>query len=162
MSNPYEEDEYETNAMRVLREKAEADSALIREELTNMRQERQKAEATKVAKDLGVDPSALALAPADADPVKWLQDNAKLFAKATPVGEADPVTQNGEDSPDAPVSTIPEAEAEAHAAIAESAREAQPPVGLNSLTSAIASADSPEAVAALLAKELGNARVNLG
>ncbi len=157
MSNPYEEDEYESNAMRVLREKAEADSALIREmrdELATMRVERQKVEAAKVAKDLGVDPGVLGLVPDGTDPTEWLKANAALFAKA---GE----TANPEvtDEPEAPVSTIPDDEAAAHEAITSSAREAQPPVGLNSLTSAIAAADSPEAIAALLAKELGHTRV---
>lgn len=165
MSNQYDEDEYETNAMRVLREKAEADSALIREmrdELSTMRQDRQKDAATKVARDLGVDPGVLSLAPADADPAKWLKDNAALFAKAAPVGGEGQPVQEAEVESDAPVSTIPDDEAAAHEAIASSAREAQAPVGLNSLTSAIAAADSPEAVAALLAKELGHTRVNLG
>jgi len=159
MSNLYEEDEYESNAMRVLREKAEADSALIREmrdELATMRQERQRSEAAKVAADLGVDPGVLSLAPEGSDPTEWLKANANLFAKTKVDASVDDSQEAEDDTSDAPVSTIPDDEAAAHEAIASSAREAQPPVGLNSLTSAIAAADSPEAVSALLAKELGN------
>ena len=154
MSNGYDwQDEdavQETNAMRVLREKAEADSALIREmrdELREMREERLRTKAVEKVTAKGLDPKVLDLIPEGTDPQKFLDDYADLFkskAEATA-----PVEDQVDDLPDG----VPADEAAAHAAVASAARSATPASGADSQAAKIQSFDNAEDLLAYLATQ---------
>ena len=158
MSDNFYEDE--SNAMRVLREKAEADSKTIRE-MAERLQKMEEKETTRAREHAilkaGLDPKVSALIPKDADPAAWLKENGDLFARKQ-VESTEESLETGDEppAPDAHSSV----EAQAIAAIAAAAKEAPPsPPGLQNLEAQIKAADSPEAIQALLAKELGNLNV---
>lgn len=153
MSNGYDwqEDNQETNAMRVLREKAEADSALIREmrdELRAMRDERQRDALSQKVVAKGLDPKVMDLIPEGTDPQKFLDDYADLFKTKVeaPAGETE---VEGEVLPDG----VPADEAAAHAAVAAAARSATPASGADSQAAKIASFDNADDLLAYLATQ---------
>lgn len=151
--NIWEDDEqYESNAMRVLREKAENDSKLIREmseELKALRRERQAESLSKAAKEKGLDPSVVKLAEKagyalDEQGLEgFLKDFGALVAKPAPAAQEDET-----DVPDEDV--VPSDEQAVLSGIASSASGAQPKAGLDALEAQIKSADSQESLLKLL------------
>lgn len=128
----------ESNAMRVLREKAEADSKVIREMAERLRkmeeaEQRRNLESTLNAK--GLDPKVAELIPADANPEEWLTTYGNLFGAASTASQEEaPVTDDG----------VPADEAAALAAMGTVASGAQPKAGLNSVEAQILAATNEE------------------
>ena len=123
----------ETNAMRVLREKAEADSKVIRE-MAERLAKMEKAENDRVAlakvQAKGLDPKVLDLVPEGKDVDAFLADYGTLLATKAAETSDDSGDEGGEGEGG---STIPADEAAARAAVAGSAAGAQPKAGLDSV-----------------------------
>lgn len=123
----------ETPAIRVLREKAEADSKVIREmadRLAKMeaKENRQALEDSLKAK--GLDPKVADLIPEGSDPEKFLADYGSLLARQAAETNGETVDEAGdEDAGD----SVPPDEAAARAAVANAASNAQPKGGLDSV-----------------------------
>ena len=163
MSEWYEDDNdnsgtSESNAMRVLREKAEADSKLIREmseELKEYRRERELDKLTGVAKSKGLDPSVVALATkAGYDPNEqgldgFLKDFGGLIAK--PAGEPE---AEGEQLPGADDS-VPAEEAAALEAMAAASQSAVPAKGIAALEAQMSSINDPDEFIKFLQSQRG-------
>jgi hypothetical protein len=139
----------ESNAMRVLREKAEADSKVIREmaeELKGLRAERDQEKVRSVVTSKGLDPKVASLAaaagvePNEQAVEAWLADFGDVFAKA---GQ-EPTGETGDEQP--PVDEVPADEQAALAAFAAAAQGSEPAKGLAAVETQIKAADSPEAV----------------
>jgi hypothetical protein len=145
----------ESNAMRVLREKAEADSKVIREmaeELKSIRRERDQEKVARVVQSKGLDPKVAALAaaagvePSEQAVEAWLGEYGNVFAVKS--GQ-EPTGDGGDEQP--PASDVPTAEQAALAAFAAAAQDAtEPAKGLGVLSDKIKSASSPEEVLAAL------------
>lgn len=137
----------ETSAMRVLREKAKADSDLIREmreELAAMRAERERAALEQSLKAKGLDPKVADLIPKGTDPEKFLADYGTLLARNAEAAEA-PVEDGGADD------TVTPEEAAAQAAIAgAAASKGTPPLGVAATEAKIRDFDNPEDLLAFL------------
>jgi hypothetical protein len=139
----------ETNAMRVLREKAEADSKVIREmaeRLAKMeaRENESKVDGLIVAK--GLDPKVKDLIPKDTDPEKFLADYGALFA--TKQAEAEAEAEGSEDEGE-----VPADEVAARAAVANAASGAAPKAGLDATEAKIKDFDNAEDLLAFLATQ---------
>lgn len=122
----------ETNAMRVLREKAEADGKVIREMADKIAKMEARDSATRLdglLKAKNLDPKVKDLIPKDADPEKFLADYGALLVTASTEGSEESGGETdeaeGEGSAD---------EAAARAAIAGAASGAQPKAGLDVVT----------------------------
>lgn len=142
----------ETNAMRVLREKAEADSKVIREmaeRLAKMEAKEQRSALEDSLKAKGLDPKVADLIPAGTDPEKFLADYGTLLARKAEA--TDEVVEDGED--DAEGSAIPADEAAARAAVAKAASGAQPKAGLDATEAKIKDFDNAEDLLAFLATQ---------
>ena len=146
-------DEIETNPMRVLREKAEADSKVIREmadELKEYRRERELDKLAGVAKSKGLDPSVVALATKagfDANEQGldgFLKEFGGLITKPAGEPEAEGEQPPGEEN------SVPADEQAALDAMAAASQGSTPAKGLDAVSAQIGQADSPEAVMAAL------------
>lgn len=155
MSDMFTEyDGQESNAMRVLREKAEADSRALnemRETVSQLSKELSTTRVEKVVTSKGYDPGVAALAVAGGASTPeaveaWLNDNGKFLAKT--VSQEPTEEPEGEKTPE---SVVPEDERAALAAIAAASQGATPSAGLTPVQSQVTQADSPEAVMAALA-----------
>jgi hypothetical protein len=138
----------ETNAMRVLREKAEADSKVIREmaeRLAKMEKAENDRAALEKVKAKGLDPKVLDLVPEGKDLDAFLADYGALLATSsgstTEVEDAEDVEDEGE---------LPADEAATRAAIAGAASGAQPKVGLDAVEAKIESFDNADDLIAFL------------
>ena len=152
----------ESNAMRALREKAEADSKKITEltdAVSKLTEKLNSNEVTKVVSTKGLDPrvAELAKSAVGTDPQAveaWLEKNGDLFAKA-----GTPATPGQEPTPESegeqpPASEVPADEQVALAAFAAAAQGSEPAKGMEALQSKISSVNSPEELAALLGQGL--------
>lgn len=162
MSETYWDEENETrgesSVIKVLREKAEADSKVIREmadELKEIRKERQLDKLSKVVESRELDPSVLGLAEkagyelTEAGLDSFIKDFGNVVAKKAKVDEA---PAGGEEQTPADVvkTVLAAEEQEELTAMSAASQGAQPASGLAATEAAINSADSPEAVMALL------------
>lgn len=151
MSEWYEDDNDnngagESNAMRVLREKAEADSKLIREmseELKEYRRERELDKLTNVAKSKGLDPSVVALATkAGYDPNEqgldgFLKDFGGLITKpAEPEAEGE--------QPPGEETTLSAEEQAALGTMAAASQSAVPAKGIAALEAQMSAIQDPD------------------
>jgi hypothetical protein len=139
----------ETNAMRVLREKAEADSKVIREmaeRLAKMEARENESKVDSLITAKGLDPKVKDLIPKDSDPEKFLADYGALFAVKQAEAEAE--AEGSEDE-----GVIPADEAAARAAVAGAASGAAPKAGLDSVEAKLQSFDNPEDLLAFLATQ---------
>lgn len=140
----------ETNAMRVLREKAEADSKTIREMAERLAKMEERENATRLDALIvaqGLDPKVKDLIPKDADPEKFLADYGTLLVrKSTEV--TDEATDEGEEGDGG--SAIPADEAAARAAVSKAASGAQPKAGLDVVEDKIKSFENAEDLLAYL------------
>lgn len=161
MSETYWDEENETrgesSVIKVLREKAEADSKVIREmaeELKEIRKERQLDKLSKVVASRELDPSVVSLAEkagyelSENGLESFLKDFGTVVSKPAPK----PDEQSGEEQTAAGlVQTVVAAEEQASLeAMSAASHGVQPAVGLAASASAINAADSPEAVMAVL------------
>lgn len=147
MSNMYEESEYETNAMRALREKAEADSKTIREmaeRLQKMEEKQSRADLVSTITEKGLDAKVVDLIPKDVDPGEWLKNYEGLFAKAT-AGNSEPLAEEQE-VPDG----VPADEAALMATAASAASGGKATTGLKAVEDKIQSFDNQEDLLAYL------------
>lgn len=154
MSNGYDwqddnEGLEETNAMRVLREKAEADSKTIREmaeRLAKMEERENQSRLDALIVAQGLDPKVKDLIPKDSDPEKFLADYGSLLVRKseTPPGEG------GEEDDGSAGDGVPADEAAAQAAISGAASGAQPKAGLDATEAKIQSFDNAEDLLAFL------------
>jgi hypothetical protein len=122
----------ETNAMRVLREKAEADSKVIREmadRLAKMEAKEARSSLEDSLKAKGLDPKVADLIPKDTDPEKFLADYGALLVRASTEGSE----ESGGEAEGEPEGEVSADEAAARAAIANAASGAQPKAGLDSV-----------------------------
>lgn len=122
---------HETPAMRVLREKAEADSKTIREMAERLAKMEERENATRLdglIKAQGLDPKVKDLIPKDADPEKFLADYGSLLVR-----QAED-SANAEDEGDGSEGDgVPDDEAEARAAVAGAASGGQPKAGMDAV-----------------------------
>lgn len=144
----------ESNAMKVLREKAEADSKLIREmseQLNAMKRESEATKLTSVVTSKGLDPKvaeivkAAGVEPTEQAVEAWLKDFGDVFVKAPgqePTGDA------GAEQP--PASAVPDGEQEALAAMAAAAQGAVPAKGLEGIEAQINAATDIESLLKVL------------
>lgn len=133
----------ETNAMKILREKAEKDSALIREMSERLRkmeekEQRSHLESTLTAK--GLSPKVADLIPKDANPEEWLATYGDVFSSGE-VTPADESSTEGE---------LDEEEAAALAALGAAGAGVTPKAGLSATEALIASAEDEEALMKIL------------
>lgn len=125
----------ESNPMRVLREKADADSKVIREMAERLRKMEEKEQRRELADKIvakGLDPKVAALIPADKNPDEWLNEYAGLFARPAEV-EAEPSEEEGAGADD----SVSAENAAALAAIAASAKGGVPKGGLDAVEAKI-------------------------
>ncbi len=140
----------ESNAMRVLREKAEADGKVIREmaeRLAKMEARDNESKVDGLLKAKNLDPKVKDLIPKDTDPEKFFADYGALFATAQAEAEAD-ADEGGEDE-----GVVPADEVAARAAVAGAASGAAPKVALDSVEAKIGSFDNAEDLLAFLASQ---------
>ena len=141
----------ETNAMRVLREKAEADSKVIRE-MAERLAKMEKAENDRAALDKvtakGLDPKVLDLIPEGKDVDAFLADYGTLLATKSEVTDEVTDEEEGDEG-----SAIPADEAAARAAVAKAASGAQPKAGLDATEAKIKDFDNAEDLLAFLATQ---------
>lgn len=150
----------ESNAMRALREKAEADSkaiAELRDMVGTLTQELSAGKVEKVVTSKGFDPGLAEIAKtvvgSDPQAVEtWLKDNEKLFAKAAAAPSAEdqePTGDTGEEQ-SGEGSVVPADEQAALAAHAAAAQGSTPAKGLEAVVSSMSQAQSADDVEKLL------------
>lgn len=151
MSNGYDWDDtdegHETPAMRVLREKADADSKVIREmaeRLAKMEKAENDRAALAKVKAKGLDPKVLDLVPEGKDVDAFLADYGSLLAGAAPSAEAEGDGDGSEGD------SVPDDEAAAQAAISGAASGAQPKAGLDATEAKIKEFDNADDLLAYL------------
>lgn len=146
----------DSNAMRVLREKAEADSKVIREmaeRLAKMEERESRRALEDRLKTKGLDPKVADLIPKDADPDKWLNDYGTLLKGAS---DPQPSAAGPEgDVPDGSDDGVPSAEQQFLATAAAAASGAKPPVGLDAVAAKMQEIDDPDALLAFLQSQPG-------
>lgn len=146
--NFWQDDEVEeTNAMRVLREKAEADSALIREmrdELSALRKERKEENLDAAIKAKNLDPKVKDLIPDGKSLEDFLADYGSLLGAQT--NEANTDSEDDGSAGD----NVPDDEAAARAAVAGAASQAKATAGLDATEAKMNSFDNPEDLIAWL------------
>lgn len=158
MSDMFWEDDdqpRESNAMRALREKAEADSRKIAELTETVTKLSQEVSATRVEKAVtskGLPPKVAALAAkagvgSDPEAVEaFLKEYGDVFAGST---GTEPTGESGDEQPPAD-DVVPADEQVALAAAAAAARGGQPAVGLKATEDKVRAAQTPEEVLAAL------------
>lgn len=143
----------ESNAMRVLREKAEADSKLIREmseELKEYRRERELDKLTGVAKSKGLDPSVVALATKAGYEANeqgldgFLKDFGGLITKPAEGSETEGEQPLGDET------TVSAEEQAALGTMAAASQSATPAKGIAALEAQIMGATDEEALLKIL------------
>lgn len=151
----------ESNAMRALREKAEADSkaiAELRDMVGELTKELSAGKVEKVVTSKGFDPGLAEIAKtvvgSDPQAVEaWLKDNEKLFAKPAAAASAlegqEPTGDTGEEQ-SGEGSVVPADEQAALAAHAAAAQGSTPAKGLEAVVSSMSQAQSAEDVEKLL------------
>lgn len=152
----------ESNAMRALREKAEADSKKITdltEAVSKLTEELHSTKVKDVVTNAGLDPRVADLAKqavgTDPQAVEaWLKDNGDLFAKpvGAPAGGSEgqePAGATGEEQPGGQ-SEVPADEQAALAALAAAAQGSEPAKGLEAVANSMSEAKTPEDVERLL------------
>lgn len=165
MSETYWDEEFDGrgesagNAVKVLREKAEADSKLIREmseQLNKLTAESARNKLSEVAKSRELDPSVISLAEkagyelTEAGLDGFLKDFGGVVAKKAST-EVKTETGGDEQSATDLVKSAVAAEEQAELeAMTAASQDTKPAVGLAAVQSTIGSADSPEAVMAAL------------
>jgi hypothetical protein len=138
----------ESNAMKALREKAEADSKTIREmseKLAKLEQAQAVQSLESVVKSKGLDPKVAALAAkAGVDPSEqaveaFLKDYGDVFVKS---GGSEPAGESEEEA--ASGSSVPEGEQQALSAMAAAGQGGAPPTGLSAMASKLDSFDNAD------------------
>lgn len=144
----YEPQGRESNAMKALREKAEADSKTIREQAERLAK-LEKAQAIQslesVVKSKGLDPKVAALAaaqgvePSEQAVEAFLKDYGDVFVKS---GGSEPA---GDSAGEADAgSSVPEGEQQALSAMAAASQGGQAPTGLDAMASKLNSFDNAD------------------
>lgn len=145
----------ESNAMKALREKAEADSKKITElteQLQKLSREVSESRVERVVTTKGFDPRVAALAaaagvePTDQAVEAWLKEFGDVFVKTTSGQE--PAEATGEEQSGEQV--VPDDEQVALAALAAAAQGAEPAKGLAALESQLRTAPDEAALLKLL------------
>ena len=150
----------ESNAMRALREKAEADSkaiAELRDMVGELTKELSAGKVEKVVTSKGLDPAVAEIAQkvvgTDPQAVEvWLKENEKLFAKpaaGTPTPGQEPAGATEEEQPGGE-SVVRADEQAALAALAAAAQGSTPAKGMEAVATQMSQAKTPEDVEKLL------------
>lgn len=129
----------ESNAMRVLREKADADSKVIREmaeRLQKMEQKESRNTLEASLKGKGLDLRVADLIPDGTDPDEWL----KTYGALLKSGEVATDDTEGEEIPDG----VSAEDAAALAALSKAGSDATPKVGLDAVEARINSFENEE------------------
>lgn len=136
-----EDDLYESNAMRVLREKAERDSQVIREmaeRLQKMEEKENRRALEDSLKAKGLAPEVADLIPKGSNPDEWLTKYGALLKTEQPAADDSTGDDAGADD------GVPADEADALGAMTAAAGGAVPKAGLDSVAAKIQNAESAE------------------
>ncbi len=142
----------ESNAMKILREKAEADSKRIEaleSQLTQYAEQNRRAAVSSLIEQKGLNPAVAKFYNGDPDPDKvnaWVAENASLFGGASPTGTG---SQEGTPNPPAPP-VVPEDMQQAFLRMQMAGVDGVPPSNNGEINNALRSATDADELFAVM------------